>query len=158
MVILFKIIKKMRKKINSEIKFEYGNFKGRFGTMDKKANSTMYMELSTFIEPSFDAQSYSDSINSTKSKMQEKLKKNFIGNKIYEENFIFIFDVPEERICKEKKTYLSIQVCMKRKRGIGEGKKFKDFFEENSFENNKIIENIDSCLKEENYICTMEKG
>jgi hypothetical protein len=106
----------IRKKINSEIKFNDDVFKVKLGTTDKKNPETIYAELGVYIKPNFKKASYTEDIIEF-----EKLARHYLKNKIktsdicYSNNFITVVDIADERITCNKKSYLDIQIFLKTK-------------------------------------------
>jgi hypothetical protein len=106
----------LRKKINSECKFNDNFFKIKMGTTDKKNPETIYAELGTYIIPSTNKKTYNEDIL-----FFEKKVRHFLKNKIkasdlcYSDNFIVVVDIANERINCNKKSYLEIQIFFKTK-------------------------------------------
>jgi len=98
------------KKINSEVKIDSPFFKSKWGTIDKKNPSIIYLEIGTYISPSKESD-YSSAI-----KTIEKNMKSIVGNRIYlshgdyKPNFIFTTDVADSRISPGKKSYMTFQL------------------------------------------------
>jgi hypothetical protein len=100
------------KKINSETTIENDLFKIKIGTTDKKNPEIIYIEIGCYISPN-EEKEYGPIIDDI-----EKGINNFIGemvgpNSICEKDYIFIFDIAEERITKKKKSYMEMQIFLK---------------------------------------------
>ena len=104
----------MNKKINSEINFSDSDFKIKIGTTNKKNPETLYIQIGTYIKPSEIKPSYIDDVTlfdkSSKYFFKDKLK----TSDIYNKNFILITDVAEERINTKKKSFMEMQIHLKR--------------------------------------------
>ena len=104
----------MNKKINSEINFSDSDFKIKIGTTNKKNPETLYIQIGTYIKPSEIKSSYVDDVmlfdKSSKYFFKDKLK----TSDIYNKNFILITDVAEERINTKKKSFMEMQIHLKR--------------------------------------------
>lgn len=101
------------KTINSEKIFQNPNFKIKIGTTNKKNPETIYIQLGTYIKPLELMESYKEYIYNF-----DKKTKKFISNLINKKqtcnkNFILITDIAEERINKDKKSYLDLQIYLK---------------------------------------------
>lgn len=129
----------MEKKINSEIKFSDLDFKVKIGTTNKKKPDTLYVQIGTYIKPCDTKTSYAEDIVSV-----DKASKYFFKNKlnttdIYNKNFILITDIAEERINVKKKSFMEMQIHLKR--NIKDKKTFKSISKElyNDYINEFII-------------------
>lgn len=103
----------MAKLINSEQKYQNSNFKIKVGTVNKKNPDVVYIQLGTYITPTGAKDSFSEYIYSF-----NKETKQYISNLIKEKNncykeFILITDIADERIAKNKKSYLDLQIFIK---------------------------------------------
>ena len=103
----------MTKLINSEQKYLNPNFKVKIGTTNKKKAETVYLQLGTYIEPKEEMQSFSNYITSFDKEIRYHVNKLINKNKDCANNFILITDIADERICKNKKSYLDLQIFIK---------------------------------------------
>lgn len=102
------------KKISSEITIDSPSLKIKWGTMDKKNPSSLYLEIGTYITPREENEDYTDNI-----KKIDKLSKQIIKNKInsekdFNDNFIFVTDVADTRISFKKRSYILFQIHLLR--------------------------------------------
>lgn len=100
------------KKINSEIKFNDNNFKVKIGTTDKKAPSTFYLELGTYITPTENKTSYAEDMISFEKDIKTHIKDKLSASDI-SKDFIMVVDVADERISVNKKSYMEIQLFIR---------------------------------------------
>lgn len=103
----------MTRLINSEQKYENPNFKIKVGTNNKKKPEVIYIQLGTYIKPLEMKESFSDYIS-----IFDKETKYYLSKLIKEKNncykdFILITDIADERINKNKKSYLDLQIFIK---------------------------------------------
>lgn len=150
----------MIKKINSEIKFHDNKFKIKIGTIDKKNPDTIYIELGTYITPIDIKDSYNEDILN----FQENTKK-FFKNKIKttnfcdSDNFITIFEVANERILFNKKSYIEIQLFLKNKKDFKQNKIFKTISKEiHDIYVNDSISYIENELLNSGFKCSKQKN
>lgn len=100
------------KKINSEVKINNDLFKVKIGTTDKKNPEIVYIEIGCYISPNEDGE-YGPVIDGIEKKTNNFISKIVGPNTMCEKDYIFIFNVAEERITKKKKSYMEIQVFLK---------------------------------------------
>ena len=105
----------MKRKINSEIKYDNNTFKVKIGTTDKKSPNVIYLEIGTYITPNEYKMSYSDDIFNFEKNIKKELKNCNIGG-----DYIMVIDVADERITTNKKSYMELQLTVKSKYDIGE--------------------------------------
>lgn len=101
------------KTINSEKTFQDKNFKIKIGTTNKKNPDTLYVKIGTYIKPLDIMESYTDYFNNFNKKAKKYIKKLIDENKNCCKNFILITDIADERILKNKKSYLDMQIYFK---------------------------------------------
>ena len=101
------------KKITSEVKMTIGNIKAKFGTVDKRNPQSVYIEYGTFIRPEVGMNSFKDSMKSCEGEIRKMVGNTLKNDSDFSNNFIFIFEVPVDRITPKKRNYLSIQIHMK---------------------------------------------
>ena len=104
----------LQKKIHSEIKFSDPDFNIKIGTTNKKKPEVVYVQIGTYLKPNEDKNTYYEDI-----KIFDKLSKNYLSNKLknsskYNKDFILITDIADERMNINKKSFLEIQIHLKR--------------------------------------------
>ena len=104
----------IEKKIHSEINFFDPDFKIKICTTNKKNPETVYIQLGTYLKPIEKKTLYTDEIN-----LFDKKSKKFLQNKLkeslkYNKDFILVIDIADERMNIDKKSFLDIQIHLKR--------------------------------------------
>ena len=105
----------MARLINSEQKYQNPNFKIKVGTTNKKSPNVIYIQLGTYIKPIEIKDSFSDYILSFNKDTKHYLSKLIDEKKNCCKDFILITDIADERIAKDKKSYLDLQIFIKPK-------------------------------------------
>lgn len=104
----------INKKIHSEINFYDTDFKVKICTTNKKNPEIVYIQLGTYLKPLEKKSIYTNEID-----FFDKNSKKFLRNKLkhslsYDNDFIFIIDIADERMNIDKKSFLDIQIHIKR--------------------------------------------
>lgn len=107
-----------RKKIMTEKSSSLGNFKIKIGTLDKLHPETIHIECGTFIMPinnlnDEEYEGYEEIIDLMERELKNAFKDNIKESGMFDKQYLFLLDVPIERIHKDKKSYLSIQTHVK---------------------------------------------
>lgn len=142
----------MRKTINSVTKFKNENFKVKVGTTNKKKPDVVYIEVETYIKPLEDKLSFHEYMLDFDKKTKKFINKLIDVKKTCDKNFILITDIASERITKNKKSYLDLQVLLKPKEKNTPFKVIaQDIFDNYAtciiqhVENELLINNIECC-------------
>lgn len=115
------------KKINSEICVDLPYLKTKWGTVDKKNPTSIYLEVGTYITPKNDGGDYRQQIKEISKTGKEIIKKAIIETNEIKNDFIFVTDVADARISYGKKSYISFQIHMGRtNRDIASKRSFKE--------------------------------
>lgn len=109
----------MARKINSECIVDDDKFKVKISTTDKKNPKTVYIDCGFFIEPKIEKEDYSEDIKYIEEETRVLAKK--VSNatnpenidRLFDKNFIFVFEIAESRVSYGKKSYISLQVHLK---------------------------------------------
>lgn len=124
------------KKINSEIKIDTPLLKTKWGTIDKKNPTSIYLEMGTYITPTKDEEDYTDNIKEIEKAGRFIVKDALCNTEGVKKDFIFVTDIADTRISYGKKSYISFQIHLGRPRKDGDKQTFKE-----------IVNNIDSKWK-----------
>lgn len=147
------------KKINSEVKVDSPFFKSKWGTIDKKNPSIIYLEIGTYISPKEEKESYSNSISEIDKNGKVMLRKTLIGSKSFNPSFIFVTDVADTRILFNKRSYLSFQIHLSRKKeDVMKNKPFKEVVNEADSIFHDICYEIKSLIEENGFECFKTKN
>lgn len=84
--------------------------KVKWGTIDKKNPSFIYLELGTYITPTENQETYSENILQIEKVGRQIFKNAILSSRDIKPNFIFVTDVADTRIAYGKKSYISMQV------------------------------------------------
>lgn len=141
------------KKINSEIKIDNSLFKIKIGTTDKKNPNVIYAEIGSYISPIEDMDIYTPSIEEIEKNAKKYLTDLLNKNESYENDFIFISDIADERITKGKRSYIEMQIFVKPKLGL-KCKKFSEISDKFKMECvEKILPVIENAIKTNGFDC-----
>ena len=106
--------------MTSEIIVDNDIFKIKIGTVDKKNPKTVYYECGTFIEPKENKETYKEDVEFFEKRLKEIAKKlthsinpDSSSDKLFDKNYIVNFEIAEDRIAVNKKSYLSFQIFLK---------------------------------------------
>jgi hypothetical protein len=105
----------MTRLINSEQKYQNPNFKIKVGTNNKKNPNVIYIQLGTYIKPIETKDSFSEYILFFDKETKRYLSRLIDEKKNCQKDFILVTDIADERIAKNKKSYLDLQIFVKPK-------------------------------------------
>lgn len=153
----FIFFKKYRmKKINSEISVSLPNLKAKWGTIDKKCPSSLYLEVGGYITPKEDKDNYVQTIKKIDKEVKTIIKNAIISTDDICKEFIFVSDVSDTRISYGKKSYLAYQIHMGRKRPL-DSKSFKDIVSTMNSQWSLVYEGIYHVIEENGFSCSKTK-
>ena len=144
------------KKICSEININSNALKTKWGTIDKKNPSSIYLEIGGYITPKSEAEDYRENIQKIDKEVKSVVKSAIISTDYVSNDFIFVSDVADSRISFGKKSYLSFQIHVGRKRGV-EIKPFKEVVSDISEKWNHIYSDIQTIIEENGFECSKTK-
>ena len=145
------------KKINSEINIDLPNIKAKWGTIDKKNPSSMYLEVGGYITPKTDEEDYRQNIQNIDKEVKNVVKSAVISTDYINNNFIFVSDITDARILFGKKSYLSFQIHVGRKNGV-ENRPFKEVVSDINGKWSYIYSDILSIIEENGFKCSKTKN
>ena len=116
---------RQRKKITSIANIDCTEGKLRFGTIDKKNPSVMFIEGGFYIMPQTKKDEYKTDIDNIKKEMKDLIKDSIQNSKYFKPEHMFFTDIADERILYNKKTYFSFQLFVKPKKEIIDNNNFK---------------------------------
>lgn len=102
-------------RLNTEKKIEHDTFRLKIGSTNKIEPKVIYIEGRTFITPTEEKDSYGSDISSIKHLMSTSIRKNLCSSPMFDEKFIFVFDIAESGMSINKKSFLSFQFLIKQK-------------------------------------------
>lgn len=147
------------KKITSEITVDGPLSKMKWGTIDKKNPSSIYLELGTYISPKEELESYSNSISKIDKGGKKMIKDIINGIGGFNPSFIFVTDVADTRILFNKRSYLSFQIHFSRKKDeVMKNKPFKDVVTEADAAFHDVYYGIKSLIEENGFECFKTKN
>lgn len=133
------------KKIKSESKFQDESFKIKIGTMDKKNPEVIYIELGSYIPPIEEKKSYKPNISNIERETKSVVSAILQESGLCKSDFIFVSDIADERIAKDKKSYLEMQLFVKPLDSVRESGKFSELSEKF---NEECVSKIVPCVKQ----------
>lgn len=134
---------KPRKKISSIININSETANLKFGTIDRKKPSVIFIDGGFYIMPSANKNDCKSEINSIRKQLQTIIKSNIETDLYFKPDFMFFTDIADDRIFLNKKTYFSFQLFLKPKDNVLKTDDFKTFMNKMSDKEKylKIIEN-----------------
>lgn len=147
------------KKITSEISVNSPLLKTKWGTIDKKNPSSIYLEIGTYISPKEEKESYKSSISEIDKSGKMMIRNALMGMSEYNPSFIFVTDVADTRILFNKRSYLSFQIHLSRKKeDVMKNKPFKQVVTDadNAFRN--VYYGIKELIEENGFECFKTKN
>lgn len=105
------------KRLNKEYNIDINpSFKTKYGSTNHKKPEVIYIVGNTYISPSFESNDYISEVNELKTsynKLVNKLISEY--SSIFDKNCIFDIDVCDNRLKKDKKTFLTFELYIKQK-------------------------------------------
>ena len=144
------------KKISSEINVDLPSMKAKWGTIDKKNPSFIYLEIGAYITPREQEESYTDNIVSIEKEGRQIIKDAVNRTDCVKKDFIFVTDVAETRIMFGKKSYLSMQIHMGHKHQ-DKNTAFKDIVSDMDGRWRPVYDEILSTIENNGFSCSKSK-
>ena len=104
---------KQRKKITSIANIDCKEGRLRFGTIDKKNPSVMFIEGGFYIMPLIKKPDYKSDMNEITKQLKTIVKQHIEHSQYFKPEHMFFTDIAEDRIMPDKKTYFSFQLFVK---------------------------------------------
>lgn len=114
------------KKISSEISVDSNILKAKWGTIDKKNPTSLYLEMGTYITPKEKEEDYTDNIKEIEKVGRLVVKDALYKTEGFKQDFIFVSDIADTRISYGKKSYISFQIHLGRLRKDDDKRTFKE--------------------------------
>ena len=146
------------KKINSEINIDIPSLKAKWGTVNKKQPTSIYLEIGGYISPKAEEDDYSGAVKRIDKAVKEIIKQAVTSTDSIGNDFIFVTDVADTRISYGKKSYLSFQIHMGRKKNQVLAKnQFKDIVTEIDGKWKNVYGDILSVIEKNGFSCSKTK-
>ena len=146
------------KKISSEISINSNILKAKWGTIDKKNPSSIYLEMGTYITPKEKQEDYSDKIKEINKEGKQLVKTALLNTDGVKSDFIFVTDVADTRITYGKKSYISFQIHIGRTRSELEKKiPFKEVVSQIGNKWTPVYDGIIDALESNGFSCSKTK-
>ena len=101
------------KNIHSEIKFSDNDFKVKICTINKKNPDILYTQIGTYLKPIEKKNLYTEEFEIFDKISKKYLQKKLKNSSLYNNEFILVIDIADERINVNKKSFLDIQIHFK---------------------------------------------
>lgn len=101
------------KNIHSEIKFFDNDFKVKICTINKKNPDILYTQIGTYLKPIEKKNLYTEEFEIFDKISKKYLQKKLKNSSLYNNEFILVIDIADERINVNKKSFLDIQIHFK---------------------------------------------
>ena len=144
------------KKINSEISVNLPNLKAKWGTIDKKNPTSIYLEVGSYITPKKDEENYTENIQKIDKEVKDAVKSAIVSTDSISNNFIFVSDIADTRISFGKKSYLSFQIHLGRKR-TNEKQPFKEIVKDINEKWGYVYSDILNIIEDNGFECSKTK-
>ena len=145
------------KKINSEIKVDTPILKAKWGTIDKKNPSSIYLEMGTYITPKTEEESYRQNILEIEKRGRLIVKDALYKTEGVKKDFIFVTDIADTRIMYGKKSYISFQVHLGRSKNQDDRKTFKEIVHKMDAEWKPVYDEIIETIEDNGFSCSKTK-
>lgn len=136
-------------RLNSEKKINSNNFKLKIGTINKKSPLVIYIDGNTFITPTLDKENYDDDILNIKKNFVFNIKNILNKSDLFENKFILDFDVKNNGLKKDKKSFLSFQCHLRQKNNLFSLNTIKEMSQDLIHE---FINDLETQLKNNNFL------
>lgn len=105
------------KRLNKEYSYDLNPyFKMKYGTTNHKKPEVIYIVGNTYISPSFDSKNYMDDIEELKINLIDLIHNIILEYDTFShKDYIFSLDICDNRIKKNKKTFLTFELYLKQK-------------------------------------------
>lgn len=145
------------KKISSEIKVDSNIFKAKWGTIDKKNPSSIYLEIGTYITPKEQEEDYTDNIKEIE-KIGRIIVKDAVGKTDgWKKDFIFVSDIADSRISYGKKSYISFQIHLGRSKANEDKLTFKEIVNSMDEKWKPVYSGIVDTIENNGFYCSKTK-
>lgn len=101
---------------NSEKKIDHEKFKLKIGTTNRKNPIVVYIEGRTFISPNVDKETYNKDIYDMKRSLKASISDNIKKTSLFDDSFILDFQVAQNGVAKNKKTFLYFQFLLRQQK------------------------------------------
>ena len=145
------------KKINSEISVNLPNLKAKWGTIDKKNPTSLYLEVGSYITPKREEENYTDNIQKIDKEVKDAVKSVIASTDSVSNNFIFVSDIADTRISFGKKSYLSFQIHLGRKKTDNK-QPFKEIVNDMNEKWGHIYSDIFTIIEDNGFECSKSKN
>ena len=144
------------KKITSEISSQTNEFKVKWGTIDKKNPAFIYLELGTYITPKKEEEDYRPFIKKIEKEGKSIVKNAVMSMDEIKKDFIFVTDVADTRISYGKKSYLTFQIHVGRKKS--DVNDFKTIISNMNMKWSPVYEKMAENLEVNGFSCSKTKN
>lgn len=142
----------------SEIEIPNPKLKIKWGTIDKKNPSSIYLEIGTYITPKEKDEDYVQKIKEI-NKAGKALTNDILNRTtLLNSPFIFITDVADTRVAYNKKSYMTFQIHFARKKDEEAPKNFKGIVGEIDTQWKTAYEQYQNLIEENGFNCYKTKN
>lgn len=105
-------------RVSKDIKLELNdkNFKIRYGTFQKLDPIAIYLTGSVWIKPKYESDDYMSLFKNFNKDFGIEIKKYLYNNNIFEDKTIIDVDLCSNRLCYNKKSFLTFEIHLKQKK------------------------------------------
>lgn len=99
--------------MKKELIFNEDCFKIKIGTTDKKKTDVIYIEIGSYLSPLEESFSYKQNISKIDNRMESCVNGFVRNNDLYDNNFILISEIADERMIIGKRSYFNLQLFLR---------------------------------------------
>lgn len=145
------------KKISSEISLSSPELKIKWGTIDKKNPTSIYLEIGTYISPTENYDDYTTNIKNIDKSSRDIIKRKVNGDNKFRKDFIFVTDVADSRISYNKRSFISFQIHLLKGKTYSPVT-FKTMVSEVGNEWSDVYSDIEKTIEENGFSCFKTKN
>jgi hypothetical protein len=139
----------VKERNNSEKKIDHNSFKLKIGTTNRNNPIVVYIEGRTYISPNIEKETYDRDIYDMKRSLKTSISNNIKENNLFDGSFILDFQVAQNGVSKNKKSFLSFQFLLKQEKD--RVLKLKDVKKEALETINKIVGSLENSILEHDF-------
>ena len=106
----------IRERCNSEKKIDHERFKLKIGTTNRNNPIVVYIEGRAYISPNVEKETYDRDIYDMKRSLKNSISDNIKKTNLFDGSFILDFQVAQNGVAKNKKSFLSFQFLLKQQK------------------------------------------
>ena len=139
----------VKERSNSEKRIDHENFRLKIGTTNRNNPVVVYINGKAFISPNVEKETYNRDIYEMKRSLTNSIRDNIKKTNLFDESFILDFQVAQNGVAKNKKSFLSFQFLLSQKKD--RVLKMKDIKKEATETINNIVGSLENAIYEHDF-------